>query len=101
MEILTVLKDRAVNTSDQRAQVVSATLRNLSQAGQGALPAMYKSLKRTVQGKRVAQVAALVNPQTLDDLVIPVAFRGYAPEPEQVEQFYYMTVGVRAGVIES
>ena len=75
MEALTVLRDRAVNTLDQTAQVVSTSLRNLSQAGKSALPAMY-SLKRTVQRKRVAQAAAPVNPQTLDELVIPEAFRG-------------------------
>ena len=96
MEALTVLRDRAVNTLDQTAQVVSASLRNLSQAGQGALPAMY-SLKRTVQRKRVAQVAAPVNPQTLDDLVIPEAFRVYAPEPEQVEQFLLYDSGRESG----
>ena len=96
MEALTVLRDRAVNTLDQTAQVVAASLRNLSQAGQGALPAMY-SLKRTVQRKRVAQVAGPVNPQTLDDLEIPEAFRGYAPEPEQFEQFLLYDSGRDSG----
>ena len=82
MEALTVLRDRAVNTLDQTAQVVSASLRNLSQAGQGALPAMY-SLKRTVQRERVALVAAPANPLSLEDLVIPEDFSRYALEPDQ------------------
>ena len=96
MEALTVLRDRAVNTLDQTAQVVSASLRNLSQAGQGALPAMY-SLKRTVQRKRVALVAAPANPLSLEDLVIPEDFSRYALEPDQYEQFLLYDSGRESG----
>ena len=63
MQALTVLRDRAVNTLDQTAQVVAASLQNLSQAGQGSMPAMY-SLKRTIQRKRVALVAGPPNPKS-------------------------------------
>ena len=99
MEVLgamTVLRDRAVNTMDQTAQVVAASLRNLSQAGQGALPAMY-SLKRTVQRKRVAMVAAPANPLSLDALVIPEAFTRYEREPQQFEDFLLFDSGRESG----
>ena len=77
---MTVLRSRSINTQDQTAQVIAVSIRNLSQAGQGALPAMY-SLKRTVQRKRLAVVAAPPNPQSLADLVIPENFTGYKCEP--------------------
>ena len=79
---MTVLRQRSVNTLDNTSQVIAASIRNLSQAGQGALPAMY-SLKRTIQRKRVALVAAPPNPQRLGDLVIPLNYTRYQREPEQ------------------
>ena len=96
MQALTVLRDRAVNTLDQTAQVVAESLQNLSQAGQGSMPAMY-SLKRTIQRKRVALVAAPPNPQSLADLVIPEAFSGYEREPGQIEQFLVFDSGRESG----
>ena len=82
MQAMTVLRQRSVNTLDNTSQVIAASIRNLSQAGQGALPAMY-SLKRTIQRKRVALVAAPPNPQRLGDLVIPLTYTRYQREPEQ------------------
>ena len=73
---MTVLRNRSVNTQDQTSQVIAALLQNLSQAGQGALPAMYR-LKRTTQRKCQAVVAAPANPQSLADLIIPENFSRY------------------------
>ena len=37
---MTVLRHRSINTLDQTSQVIAASLQNLSQTGQGAMPAM-------------------------------------------------------------
>ena len=93
---MTVLRDRSINTQDQTSQVIAASIRNLSRAGQGALPAMY-SLKRTVQRKRLAVVAAPPNPQSLSDLVIPENFTRYEREPGQWENFLLFDSGRESG----
>ena len=93
---MTVLRNRSVNTQDQTSQVIAASIQNLSQAGQGALPAMY-SLKRTIQRKRLAVVAAPPNPQTLADLVIPENFTRYEREPGQWENFLLFDSGRDSG----
>ena len=54
---MTVLRNRSINTLDQTCQVIAASIENLSQAGQGAMPTMY-CLKRSVQRKRVGVFAA-------------------------------------------
>lgn len=93
---MTVLRNRSVNTQEQTSQVIAASIQNLSQAGQGAMPAMY-SLKRTVQRKRLAVVAAPPNPQTLADLVIPEDFTRYEREPGQWENFLLYDSGRDSG----
>ena len=40
MQAMTVLRHRSINTLDQTSHVITASLQNLSQAGQGAMPAM-------------------------------------------------------------
>ena len=96
MQVMTVLRQSSVNTLDNTSQVIAASIRNISQAGQGALPAMY-SMKRTIQRKRVALVAALPNPQRLADLVIPLNYTRYQREPEQWEDFLLFDSSATSG----
>ena len=52
MEVLksmSVLRHRAINTMEQTAQILAASVENLSQAGQGAMPSI-SNLKRTAKG---------------------------------------------------
>ena len=96
LKAMTVLRDRSINTQDQTSQVIAASIQNLSRAGQGALPAMY-SLKRTVQRKRLAVIAAPPNPGSLADLVIPQNFTRYESEPGQWENFLLFDSGRGSG----
>ena len=40
LQSMSVLRHRAINTMEQTAQVLAASMENLSQAGQGAMPSI-------------------------------------------------------------
>ena len=94
---LTVMRQRAVNTTEQVSQVLAASIENLSQPGRGALPAV-SNLKRAIRRKRVMEAAAPANPLNLADLVIPEQYLNYEREPGVTENFLRYDNGQEAGV---
>ena len=96
LQSMSVLRHRAINTMEQTAQVLAASVENLSQAGQGAMPSM-SNLKRIVQRKRVIVSAAPANPLTLADLVIPERYTNYERVPGESENFLLYDNGPEAG----
>lgn len=96
MGAMTALRDRAANTQDQTARVVSFATDNLSQAAHGALPKI-DNMKRTIRRQRVAVQAAPANPASLADLVIPLEYTQYEKHPGQIEDFLLYDSGPLSG----
>ena len=94
---LTVMRQRAVNTTEQALQVLAASIENLLQAGRGALPAI-SNLKRAIRKKRVMEAAVPANPLNLADLVIPEQYLNNKREPGVTENFLRYGSGQEAGV---
>ena len=103
MEVLRTLKvmsNRASNSMEQTAQVVAASIGNLTQAAKGAMPSV-SNLKRTIQRKRVVVAAAPANPLSRTDLVIPGRYTTYEREPGVRENFLVYNNGPEAGAVRT
>jgi len=70
---INVLKESARNTQDAPSQIVAAASVNMPKAVAGDFPTPLR-LTRTIQKARVAATGAPRNPNSLNDLVLPVSY---------------------------
>lgn len=75
-QTITQIKKRAAETMEETAQVINACTERLPVGAQALLP-RGPALKKTVRRTRNRVTEALPNPATLQELVIPEAFRLY------------------------